>query len=396
MKSVKIADNVYWTGAVDWTIENFHGHTFKTRMGTSYNAYLVLDKKTALIDTVGEDFSGEMLEKIEEHIPAGKIDYLVMNHVEDDHSGALPVFLSKNPDVEVIGTSKCREGLLKHYFKDMNFREVKTGDALPLGGKNLKFIEAPMLHWPDSMFTYLNEGSVLFPNDAFGQHYASSKRFNDEVDSCVLRREAKKYYANILWPFSRLVDKKIQELLSSGLEINMIAPSHGAIWRKNPLDIVNMYSDWSRNKTNNKVVIAYETMWGQTARMARAAAEGIREAGAEVCIFDVNKSDLTEIFGEMLDAKGFLFGSSTHDNAMLPGICGLLHLLKGMKPAGRMAAAFGSYGWGGGAVKEIEKALEASGVPSVVPAYSVKYRLNPGEERECLEFGRSFAEKITA
>lgn len=393
MDSVKIADNVYWVGAVDWTVRRFHGHTYNTSRGTTYNAYLLMDEKTALIDTAGEAFSGEMLRKIEEHIPVEKIDYLVMNHVEDDHSGALPDFLSRCPDVQVIGTSKCKDGLMKHYFREMNFREVKTGDGLSLGGKNLKFIEAPMLHWPDSMFTYLQEEEVLFPNDAFGQHYASGKRFNDEADQCVLLEEAKKYYANILWPFSKLVLKKIGEISDSGLSIKIIAPSHGMIWRENPMEIVKLYAGWAGNKTREKVVIVYETMWGATAAMARRVADALIGTGVEVRLYDVNKSDLTEVFGEMLEAKGFLIGSSTHDNAMLPGIAGFLHLLKGMKPGGRLGSAFGSYGWGGGAVKEIEKALEAAGVESA-GSYSVRYRMSEGEEKKCLAFGAGFAEKI--
>ena len=394
MDSVKIADNVYWVGAVDWTVRHFHGFTYKIRRGTTYNAYLVLDEKTALIDTVGAEFSEEMLRKIEEHLPAGKIDYLVMNHVETDHSGALPDFLSKCPDAEVLGTSRCREGLMKHYFRDMNFREVKTGDGVSLGKNNLKFIEAPMLHWPDSMFTYLEEEKILFSNDAFGQHYASGKRFNDEADPCELSDEARKYYANILWPFSRLVAKKISEIKDSGIGIEMIAPSHGMIWRRDPLDIVSLYADWAGNKTENKVVIVYETMWGATAKMARRIADGIIRAGVDVRLYDVNKSDSTEVFGQMLDARGFLFGSSTHDNAMLPGIAGFLHLLKGMKPGGRIASAFGSYGWGGGAVKEIEKSIERAGIEAAAPSFSARYRMSAGEDAKCAEFGEGFAGKI--
>jgi anaerobic nitric oxide reductase flavorubredoxin len=394
MDSVKVADKVFWVGVVDWTVRNFHGHIYNTRKGATYNAYLVQDQKTALIDAVAEGFSDEMLRKIQEHIPVQKIDYLIMNHVEDDHSGALPEFLSRNPGVEVIGTAKCREGLMKHYYREMNFREVKTGDEVSLGGKTLKFIEAPMLHWPDSMFTYLEEDKILFPNDAFGQHYASSKRFDDEADRCALLEEAKKYYANILWPLSRLVGKKLEEITRSGLEIKMIAPSHGIIWRGNPLEIVNLYSRWAGGATEEKVVIAYETMWQATAGMARRIADGVSASGTEVKLFDVNMSDLTEVFGEMLDAKGFIIGSSTHDNSMLPRMAGFLHLLKGMKPAGRLGAAFGSYGWGGGAVREIEESLKQAGVEVSSPSLSVKYRMNPGEEKASAEFGKKFAENL--
>jgi flavodoxin short chain len=314
--------------------------------------------------------------------------------VERDHSGALPEILKLCPKAKVIGTAKCKEGLAKHYYCEMDFQVVKTGDKLKLGKKTLSFIEAPMIHWPDSMFTYLVEDQLLLPNDAFGQHYATTERFDDEVDVCALMDEAAKYYGNILWPLSTLILKKIQDVQKSNIPIKMIAPSHGIIWRKDPMKIVNAYSSWAKNETKPKVVVVYETMWGSTEKMARKIAEGIAEAGISTKVFDITRSDRTEVIKEMLDSKGFLFGSSTHNNDKLPTIAGFLEFFKGLKPKNRVTAVFGSYGWGGGAVKSIEDAIKETGSEVVLPSLSVKYVPNEEELKKCFEFGKDFAGKL--
>ncbi len=394
MSVVKILDNLYSVGVIDWNVRTFHGHTYTTKRGTTYNAYLIIDEKIALVDTVLGSFSAELIENIRQMIPPEKIDYVIANHVETDHSGALPELMKLCPKAKVLGTQKCKEGLYKNYYETWDFQVVKTGDTLKLGKRTLSFLEAPMIHWPDSMFTYCPEDALLMPNDAFGQHLATSERFADEVDQCSLWDEAAKYYGNILWPLGQIILRKIEEVKKMGLPIKIIAPSHGVVWRKDPLQIVEKYAYWAKNEVTPKVVIVYETMWGSTEKMARKIADGVTDAGVSVKIFDVATSDRTEIIKEMLEAKGFIFGSSTHDNSMLPTMVGFLEFVRGLAPKNRMAAGFGSFGWAGGAVKEIEGLINRAGVVLAQPGIGVKYVPDETESKYCYEFGKEFAAKI--
>jgi flavorubredoxin len=386
--------DIYSVGVVDWDVRTFHGHTYTTKRGTTYNAYLIIDEKVALVDTVLGTFAPELIENIRQVIPPEKIDYVIANHVETDHSGALPVLMKLCPKAKVLGTQKCKEGLYKNYYENWDFQVVKTGDTLKLGKRTLSFIEAPMIHWPDSMFTYCPQDALLMPNDAFGQHLASNERFADEVDQCALWDEAAKYYGNILWPLGTIILKKIEEVQKLNIPIKIIAPSHGLIWRKEPMQIVEKYLYWAKNSTVPKAVITYETMWGSTEKMARKIAEGISDAGISVKIFDVTNSDRTEIVKEMLEAKGFLFGSSTHDNSMLPMMAGFLEFVRGFMPKNRIAAAFGSYGWAGGAVKEMEGVIAKSGMILACAGFGVKYVPDQAELKRCYEFGKEFAKNI--
>jgi len=394
LAAIKVVPDVYWVGAVDRDIRHFHGYTYTTKRGTTYNAYLILDDKVALIDTVYGPFTKELIENIKEVCPPEKIDYIITNHVETDHSGALTEIHKLCPKAKVIGTAKCKEGLHKHYYGDWDFQIVKTQDKLKLGKKTLVFLEAPMLHWPDSMFTYIPEDQLLLPNDGFGQHLATSERFDDQVDEAVLMDEAAKYYGNILWPLSNLVLKKLQEVQRLNIPIKMIAPSHGIIWRRDPAKIINAYLSWANNETKKKIVIFYETMWGATEKMARRIADGAADAGIPAKSLDINQSDHTEIIKELLDAKGYIIGSSTHGSDMLTNIAGFLHFLKGLRPKKRVGAAFGSYGWAGGAVKSIEEVLRKTGIEIVQPSLSVKYVPDENEIKCCYEFGKEFAKKI--
>jgi flavorubredoxin len=339
-------------------------------------------------------FTEELIANIRQIVNPEKIDYIIANHVETDHSGALVELVKICPHVKVVGTAKCKEGLYKNYYADLDFQVVKTGDKIKLGKRTLSFIEAPMIHWPDSMFTYCPEDALLMPNDAFGQHYATSERFDDEVDQCALMDEAAKYYANILWPLGAVILKKIEEVQKMNIPIKMIAPSHGIIWRHEPAKIINAYVGWAGNETKKKAVVVYETMWGATEKMARKIVEGISAAGISVKLFDISTSDRTEVIKEMLDAKGFLFGSSTHDNGMLPTIAGFLQFVKGILAKNRIAGAFGSYGWGGGATKELEEAIRESGIDIGIPGLSVKYLPDSEEFKRCFDFGFNFAKKI--
>jgi flavorubredoxin len=394
MGKLEIKENIFWVGAVDWNVRTFHGHTYSTSRGTTYNAYLIMDDRVTLVDTVYGPFALEMMERIKEIIPLEKIEYIIANHVETDHSGALPEIMKFCPRAKVLGTEKCKEGLYKHYYGNWDFQAVKTGDKIKLGKRTLTFLEAPMIHWPDTMFTYCPAEELLLPNDAFGQHYATSLRFDDEVDEYALMDEATKYYGNILWPLSTLILKKIEEVQKLNIPIKMIAPSHGIIWRRDPMKIVNAYVSWAKNETKPKAIIVYETMWGATEKMAKKIAQGITDAGIEVKLFDVATSDRTEIIKEMLDAKGYLIGSSTHDNDMLPNIAGFLEFLKGLKPKNRIASAFGSYGWAGGAVKEIESVIKETGLEIIQPGISAKYVPDTGELKKCYDYGQDFANLI--
>jgi len=394
MNRVEIKKGIYWVGVVDWDVRTFHGHTYTTKRGTTYNAYLIVDEKVAVVDTVLGGFADEFIEKVREIVPLEKIDYVIANHVETDHSGAIPALMKLCPKAKVLGTAKCKEGLWKHYYGNWDFEILKTGDILSLGKKSLTFIEAPMIHWPDSMFTYCPEEKLLMPNDAFGQHYATSERFDDETDQCALMDEAAKYYANILMPLGGVILKKLEEVQKLGIPIDMIAPSHGIIWRKDPAKIINAYLAWAKNTVQPKVVIVYETMWGATEKMARKISEGLMGAGVECRLFNIATSDVTEVVKEILAARGVLVGSSTHDNDMLNTIAGFLEFLKGLKPKNRIGAAFGSYGWAGGAAKEIEAVLKEAGIALVQPALAFQYMPDEAGLKASYAWGKNFAGQV--
>lgn len=394
MSYVKILPDIYSVGVVDWNVRNFHGHTYTTKRGTTYNAYLIIDEKVTLVDTVYGPYSAALIENIQQVIPVNKIDYIIANHVETDHSGALPELMKLCPKAKIFGTEKCKDGLYHYYYEDWDFQVVKSQDKLKLGKRSLEFIEAPMIHWPDSMFTYCPEEALLMPNDAFGQHLATQERFADEVDSCVVWDEAAKYYGNILWPLGAVIFKKIEEIKKMNLPLKMIAPSHGVIWRKDPLQIVDKYVSWAKNENLPKAVIVYESMWGATEKMARKILEGIEKEGLSVKLFDITGSDRTEVIKEMLEARGFLFGSSTHDNGMLTTIAGFLDFIRGLKPANRFAACFGSYGWAGGAVKQMEDIVKETGLTLTQPGLQVKYMPDKDGLARCVEFGKDFAVKV--
>ncbi len=394
MKAVEISKGIYWVGVLDWNLETFHGSTYTTQRGSTYNAYLIIDEKITLVDCVLGDFYNEMLDKIKDVADPAKIDYIITNHVEPDHTSALPALLKKLPKAKVLGTAKCKEGLEKYYNAKLNFQVVKTGEELNIGKRTLRFIEAPMIHWPDSMFTYLVQDQILMPNDAFGQHYATSKRFDDEVDGCVLMDEAAKYYGNILWPFSALIKDKISEIQKMNFPIKMIAPSHGVIWKKEPEKIVNAYLGWASNRTKPKAVILYETMWGSTEKLAKEIAEGVMQGGIETHIFEINHRERTDIIKEMLEAKAFIVGSSTHDNDMLPNIAGFLHFLKGLRPKNRAGFCFGSYGWAGGGAEAVERSLKGTGVDILRAPVTCKFAPTEEELKEAYKSGAEFAARL--
>jgi anaerobic nitric oxide reductase flavorubredoxin len=391
---VKVLENIFWVGVVDWNLRHFHGFSYSAQRGTTYNAYLIVDKKIALVDTVEHPFAAEMIEKIKEIIDPSKIDYIITNHVESDHSGSIKEILKLAPNATIVGTANCKAGLEKHYFGNWKFQTVKTGDTLNLGDRTLTFLEATMLHWPDTMFTYIEKDGLLLSNDGFGQHLASSKRFDDEVDQNVLIWEAGKYYANILWLYSSVVLRKIEEVQKLGLKINMIAPSHGVIWRKDPMKIITSYIKWAKGEAEKKVIIVYDTMWKSTEKMAKAMLEGISNEGVKVKLFRLPVSDEGDIIGELLETKGLLVGSATINNGILPSVAPFLREMEGLRPRNKLAAAFGSYGWGGGATATIEKSLKIAGMELVAPAMTVKWVPDNDELKKCYEYGQEFAKKV--
>jgi flavorubredoxin len=396
LSPVKVLENIYWVGVVDWNKRHFHGYSYSTQRGTTYNAYLILDKKVTLVDTVEYPFAEEMIERIIEVIDPSKIDYIIVNHVESDHSGSIKEILKLAPNATLVGTANCKAGLEKHYFGDWKFQTVKTGDTLSLGERTLTFLEAPMLHWPDTMFTYIEKDALLLSNDGFGQHLASSKRFDDEVDQKILMWEAGKYYANILWLYSSIVLRKLAEVQKLGLKIDMIAPSHGVIWRKDPMKIIKAYLKWANGEADKKILIVYDTMWASTEKMAKAMLEGITSEGVEAKLYRLPVSDEGDIIGELLETKGLLLGSATINNGVLPTVAPFLREMEGLRPKNKLAAAFGSYGWGGGATAAIEKLLKSAGMELVAPAMTLKWVPDKAELQKCYEYGQEFAKKIKA
>ena len=396
--SKKITDKVLWVGKTDWELKSFHGDELSTRRGSSYNAYLVRDTKTALIDTVWHPYDREFVSRLKETIDLTEIDYIVMQHNEVDHSGALRELLREIPGTPIYCTKKGEAILRGHYHEDWNFVNVKTGDKLSLGETELTFIEAPMLHWPDTMFSYLSGEEILFSNDGFGQHFASESLFDEDVaDAEAMLYEAEKYYTNILCPFSAMVAKKVQQILDMKLPLKMICPSHGVIWKQNPELIIQKYQQWSAAYQENQATIAYDTMWQSTRLMAEAIAEGLRDElpTLNVKLMNAARDDKNDILTEMFRSKLILVGSPTINNGISYAISGLLEMIHGLKFKGKKAAAFGSYGWSGEGVKLITDHLQASGLDIVVPEGHRTLWVPDAEALEtCRKYGREIAKAL--
>ncbi|AND83580.1 anaerobic nitric oxide reductase flavorubredoxin [Clostridium tyrobutyricum] len=392
----KITDKVTWVGKVDWGLKRFHGDEYSTHKGSSYNSYLIRDKKTVLIDTVWQPYDKEFVSRLKEEIDLKEIDYIIANHNEIDHSGALPELMREIPGTPIYCTKNGAKIIKGHYHEDWNFVEVKTGDTLDIGQNKLIFVEAPMLHWPDTMFTYLTGENILFSNDGFGQHFATELLYNDKVDQGELYEQAIKYYANILNPFSTFVKKKINEILKLNLPLSMICPSHGVIWRENPAQIVEQYLKWADSYQEDQITFIYDTMWNSTRKMAEAIAEGIHEVSPSTVIKLMNsaKYDKNDIITEVFRSKAILVGSPTINNGYLFSIGGIVEMIKGLKFKGKSAAAFGSYGWSGEVVKQLTKALEESGFKIVDNGHRSLWIPDEKELDVCREYGRQFVKSL--
>ncbi len=389
----QINDYISWIGKTDWELKKFHGDEFTTTKGSSYNAYLIQDEKTVLIDTVWLPYDKEFVNNLKQEIDIHKIDAIIMQHGEVDHSGSLVELMREIPNTPIYCTANGIKSIKGQYHQDWNFIPVKTGDTLDIGKHTLKFIEAPMLHWPDTMFTYMEGADILFSNDGFGQHLASEYLYADEVDQAVLWEQALTYYANILAPFGLLVNKKIQEILAMNLKIQMICPSHGLIWRKNPEQIIQKYLEWANNYQENQITILYDTMWNSTRKMAEAIAEGIQEMDKEVTIKIMNtaKDDKTEVLTEVFKSKIILVGSPTVNNGYLHSIAGILEMIRGMKLKNKKASAFGSYGWSGEAVGQITELLKKAGFEIMNDGMKQMWTPDQEMKKQCIEFGREIA-----
>jgi len=393
---VEIAKDVYWVGVTDWGIRKFHGFELSVHRGTTYNAFLIKDEKTVLVDSVWGPHSDEFISKVKELVDPATIDYVVCNHSEPDHSGSLPDIMRLCPNATMIVSKNGASSVPGHYHQNWNFKVVKTGDKLKTGRNELLFIEAPMLHWPDSMFTFVAGADVLMPNDAFGQHYASAFLFNDQVDQGELYQEGLKYYANILTPYSDKIVKKIEEVVAMNLPIKMIAPSHGVIWRKDPLQIVTKYLEWARQTPEPTAVIVYATMWNATERMAKAIAEGLIECGVDCKVFHSGLADSNDLMMEIFKSKLLVLGSSTHNNGILPSMAKMLEEMRGLRFKNKIGAAFGSYGWSGESIKDIEEVFKKAAIPVVRPGIRMKWQPTETDLNACRAYGRELAAAVKA
>ncbi len=393
-KAVKVTDRVYWVGAIDWAVRDFHGYL--TSRGTTYNAFLILADKVTLIDTVKAPFKDEMLARIESIIDPGKIDYIISNHAELDHSGALLETINVTSP-EKIFASKMGVAALKAHFHDrIDVTAVADGESLSLGNATITFAETKMCHWPDSMVSYLHEDELLFSQDAFGMHLATQERFADEIDPAVLDQEASKYYANILLHLSPFIKKTLAKIGELGLKISMIATDHGPIWRRQEdiARIIESYARWADQAPTRKVVVAYDTMWKSTALMARAISEGLVEGGATVKLMTMGRDHRSDLAAELLDAGALVVGSPTLNNNLFPTLADALTYLKGLRPANLIGAAFGSFGWSGEAAKVIQASLEEMQMDMPLEPLRIKYVPDGEALKQCRQFGRSIAERL--
>lgn len=386
MKPVKITEGIYCLPAIDWNIRDFHGYA--TEQGTTYNAYLIVDEKITLVDTVKKEFADDLLDAISQIVDPKKIDYVISNHTEMDHSGGLPRVMHKIGENKPIYCSKMgHKNLLRHFSPSLNYQPVENGGELKLGKRTLAFLETKMLHWPDSMVTYAKEDRILFSSDAFGQHYAGLERFDDQIGETIMHY-ARKYFANILLLYSDLILKLVEKITALGLVIDIICPDHGIIWRKDPGKIIKAYVEWSTQKPKKKALVIYDTMWQSTRKMAETIVEGLREEGVETKSMHVRAFHRSDIITELLDAGAIIIGSPTINNGLYPTVSDFLTYLKGLRPKNKIATAFGSYGWSGEAVKLIIKELEEMNLKIVDPGLKVSYVPDLEDLKACFQLGK--------
>jgi len=399
MERYLLRDEIWWTGAIDWNSRDFHG--YETVRGTTYNSYLILDDKVAVIDGCRQGFGAEMLARVRGCCGLRPVDYFIINHVEPDHSGAIPWLIEELEPSRVFCSKRAKDALGLLYgvaeIEGWDLQVVGTGDELRLGRNTLQFIEAPMLHWPDSMFTYVKESKTLLPNDAFGQHLATSKRFADEVDMAVVMEEAGKYYANILMPFGVQIQRMLAKIGEMGLEIEAIGPSHGVAWRRpeHVQSIIEAYGRWSAFQAPPRVALIYDTMWHSTEKMTMAIADGVTQEGVECVVLNLSVSPRSHVAHQVLESRAFLVGTPTLNNTMFPTVGAFLTYIKGLRPKNRIAGAYGSCGWAGGAAKQVDAGLRELGLDMMDPV-EIKYAPNESQLDACVGLGREVARRVKA
>ncbi len=393
MAKREIAKGIYSVGAVDWDIRDMHGYS--TNRGTTYNAFLIVDDKITLVDTVKHHCMDQLLANIREIVDPEKIDYIISNHIEMDHTGCLPEMMEIIKPEKLICSMMGKKNLLDHFHReDWPYEVVKSNHEISTGTKTLQFLETRMLHWPDSMFTYVKEDGLLFSSDAFGEHMASSELFDEEVDFDILMYECAKYYANILYPFSPLVNKLMHTVVDMNLDLKMIAPDHGIIWQKHIPEIFAAYQRWSSGEAKKRVLVIYETMWESTRKMAYAVNHGLQEHDVSISMINLKNTHYSDVVAEVLNAKAIILGSSTLNNGMLPAMNTFIYYLKGLKPFKKYAAAFGSFGWSGEAVGLLNSLCTEMKLDLVEDG--IKTKFVPKEEilEQCVEMGRRIGAKV--
>jgi len=394
MSPIEIAKNIYWLGVIDWNIRDFHGYS--TYQGSTYNSFLVMDEKIALIDTVKKDFADELIASISQLVDPTKIDYVISNHTEMDHSGGLQRIMHRIGDDKPLYCSKMgQKNLSKHFPNEWNYRPVEDGGELNLGKRTLSFMETRMLHWPDSMFTYVREDKILFSSDAFGQHYAGLERFDDEIGEAIMPH-ALKYFANILLPYSSLILKLVDKVKKMGLIVDMICPDHGIIWRNDPAKIINSYVEWSLQKPKRKALVIYDTMWHSTEMMAEAIVEALGQEEVDARPMHLRSWHRSDIITEVVDAGAIIVGSPTLNNRLFPTVSDFLTYMKGLRPINKVVAAFGSFGWSGEAVKLISRELGEMKFNLIDPGLKIQYVPNDQDITACHDLGKRIAEALPA
>jgi flavorubredoxin len=392
MKPIEIAEGIFWVGSIDWNIRDFHGYS--TYQGTTYNAYLILDEKITLIDTVKKEFADELISNISRIIDPKKIAHVISNHTEMDHSGGLARVMHKVGENKPLYCSKMgHKNLSRHFNHNWNYRPVENGEALSLGKRTLTFLETRMLHWPDSMFSYLNEDKILFSSDAFGQHYAGLERFDDQIGDAIMPH-ARKYFANILLPYTPLILKLVEKVTDMGLALDMVCPDHGIIWRQDPAKIISAYVEWSHQKPKRKALVVYDTMWQSTEKMAEAIVDGLGRQGVAAVPMHLRKWHRSDIMTEVLDAGAIIVGSPTLNNGLFPTVSDFLTYMKGLKPQNKVGVAFGSYGWSGESVKLINEQLEDMKFKVTDPGIKIQYVPDEKGSEACFELGRKIAQAL--
>ncbi len=392
-----ICNDVYWVGALEWSKDHFHGHELSIRHGTSYNSYFINDEKKVLIDVVRDSHLSDLADHISQFCKVEELDILIINHAEPDHASGLPRLLQMNPNIEIYVSRGGKISVTRHFpGAEKNLKVVKTGDEISIGKRTLRFFEAQMLHWPDTMFTYCPEEKILFSADAFGQHYAAPERFADQIDQKGLWFEAEKYFANILTLYSQQILKKIDEFLKLGWEIAVIAPAHGMCWRQNPTQIVEKYIQWATGEPQKSAVIVFDTIWGGTEKMARAIAEGLEDEGVSYRMFNAGAADLADTMTDLLSCRALVVGCPTRNNKLLPTLALYMEEISGLRFKNKIGMAFGTYGWSGEAVKRLETFMQEAGIEVVIPGYKCQFAPSQEDLAKCREMGRELGRKIKA